>query len=101
MIDLIKQYEKEKKKWKKAGKPMRTKEEMERIYSICSKCPLFQKDEGWVPGYDKCGVCQCNLHPTAKKLNKIAWGTTHCPDNPPKWGQENVEKQPDDDEDET
>lgn len=97
--DLIKQYEKERKKWKKAGKPMRDKEEMERIHSICSECPFFNKDGGFVPGYDQCDICQCNLHPKKKKLNKIAWATTHCPHKPPKWGEENAPEASDGDPD--
>jgi len=84
--ELVKRYNAEKKKWKMAGKPMRDPNEMEVIYNdICSKCPHFLKGQGWVMGYDKCEICQCNLHKSHKTLNKLAWGTTHCPDEPPKW----------------
>ena len=86
IFDPIKQYNKERKKWKKAGKPMRSEQEMKRIYEICKQCPMFNPGGGYVPGYDQCDICKCNLDSKKKKLNKIAWATTHCPDNPPKWG---------------
>lgn len=88
MIDLTELYERyaeEKRIWKEAGKPMRSPERMQEIYDICSECPLFLKGKGWLPGYDKCENCQCNLHPSTHTMNKIAWGTTHCPEKPPKW----------------
>jgi len=86
MFNLLKQYQKERKKWKEAGKPIRSKERMEEIYSICEKCPFFNKEDGIIFDFDECDICGCNLHPTDTKLNKIAWATTHCPDNPSRWG---------------
>lgn len=83
---MIEEYLEERKKWKEAGKPYRTKEEMERIHSICKSCPLFEAGGGYLPGYDRCGECGCQLHPKSRKLNKIAWGTTECPLETPKWG---------------
>lgn len=85
IVQLTKQYKKEKKKWKEAGKPLRNPERIAEIYSICSGCPHFEKDGGFVPGYDKCGICQCNLHPSSDHLNKIAWATTKCPAETPLW----------------
>lgn len=86
MLDLIERYRQEKRAWKKAGKPIRPIKRMKEIHAICSECPLFAKGEGLVPGYDRCTECGCNLHPTSKLANKIAWGTTHCPLDEPKWG---------------
>lgn len=86
IFKLVQQYEKEKRIWKKAGKPIRSKERMEEIYSICEKCPFFNKGQGMAPGMDQCDICKCNLNPSSETLNKIAWGTTHCPDDPSRWG---------------
>jgi len=86
IFKLVQQYEKEKRIWKKARKPIRSKERMEEIYSICEKCPFFNKGQGMVPGMDQCDICKCNLNPSSETLNKIAWGTTHCPDDPSRWG---------------
>lgn len=64
---------------------MRSPEEMGEYYAICQACPLFRRGEGYFPGYDLCGECGCNLHPSAETLNKLAWATTKCPKNPPEW----------------
>ena len=89
--ELYKRYIKEERKWKEAGKPIRSAEEIERIHSICSKCPLFNKGGGWLPGYDKCSICQCNLHSKYTTMNKIAWATTNCPAEIPLWQAEEGE----------
>jgi hypothetical protein len=83
--ELEERYRKERKKWVEAGKPIRSPERMQEIHDICSECPLFKKKGGWLPGYDRCGECQCNLHPSHHTMNKIAWGTTHCPLDDPMW----------------
>jgi len=85
MLDLLKQYLAEEKKWKEAGQPIRSPERMAEIHAKCSACPFFNKGGGIVPGYDQCGICKCNLHPSFHLLNKIAWATTHCPKDPPEW----------------
>lgn len=85
IIQLLKQYRKEKKKWKEAGKPMRSKERMQEIHSICAACPSFNPGGGMLSGYDQCGDCQCNLHPEEEKFNKLSWSTTHCSLDEPKW----------------
>ncbi len=94
IIQLLKQYHKEKKKWKQAGKPMRSKERVKELYSICSSCPHFRKGKGMLPGYDQCGKCSCNLHPEKEEVNKLSWSTTHCPDNPPRWDADYPVRQP-------
>ena len=89
MIDQMKQYLAERKKWTDAGKPMRTPEKMKQLHDICKECPLFKKAGGWPKKYDQCGECGCNLHPEEESLNKLAWATTHCPHpDGPKWGPE-------------
>jgi len=73
-------------KWVNAGRPIRSAEEMSRIHEICKQCPFFTTNGGFIPGYDKCQLCGCNLHSSHTTLNKIAWGTTECPDKPSRWG---------------
>ena len=72
-------------KWIRTGRKVRSPERMIEIYSICVKCPNFNYRKGWKEGFDACGICQCNLHPTDIKLNKIAWKSERCPDQPPRW----------------
>ena len=79
----IVRYVKERIKWELAGKPMRSEERIREIFhQICKPCPHF--------GGDHCKVCGCYLREdlTKPKFNKIAWATTHCPDDPPKWIEE-------------
>jgi len=82
-MGLILRFLKEYVKWTLKGKPIRSDQEMGRIFSICEGCPFFQR---YAPGADFgiCGKCGCNLDKTDKGRNKIAWGTTKCPDN--RWG---------------
>ena len=88
MFKKINQFRDEYKKWEEAGKPTRSSEKMLEIYEICKNCPEFKK--GGV--IDSCGVCGCRLHPTDKTIpNKLAWSTTSCPLEEPKWGNEPAE----------
>lgn len=75
--------------WRSKGFPVRSDEEMLRIYSICSGCEHFASNS--------CTVCGCRLHPTDKLMpNKIAWATTKCPLDEPKWKEEpGYEQNPD------
>lgn len=81
VIEMIKRYTNAQVKWYKAGKPLRTDEEIKEIFSICQSCQHFKKD---LIG-SKCNICGCRLHSTRKKVNKIAMSTESCPDNPPRW----------------
>ncbi len=83
--ELLARHKAEKDKWVAAGRPMRTKEQMAEIYAVCAQCPRFNKRGGFIPGYDQCDICQCNLHPSMQIMNKIAWDTTNCPNDPPLW----------------
>ena len=71
--------------WIINGCKYRSEKRIKEIHDICKKCPYIEEGEGNLPGYDACGLCGCNLHPTKKLANKIAWRTTKCPDNPPRW----------------
>jgi len=86
IFDKIKKYRAEEKLWRLAGKPIRDVGRMKEIHEICSACPLFEEGGGWLPGYDKCSKCGCNLHPTNTTMNKIAMATTECPLDEPLWG---------------
>lgn len=70
------------KKWKRAGKPRRSAEEIERIHAICQACEHF------VAGVrPHCGLCGCTCSEGQNPLlNKLAMATEEqCPDNPPRW----------------
>lgn len=77
-IKKIKKYGTAVKKWVDAGKPLRTDEEIVRIYDeICVPCEHFKEDS--------CGLCGCRLkRDVANATNKIAMATEECPIN--KWG---------------
>lgn len=54
------------------GLAARPKEEVERIYSICSSCDFFKTDS--------CSICGCRINRSSSPiLNKIAAETQHCP----------------------
>jgi len=72
-------------RWDKAGQPVRTDEEVTRIYEdICKPCGYYAPiTEQW----GRCKLCQCSLN-LGSTLNKIRWATESCPDKPPKWKAE-------------
>jgi len=72
-------------KWISQGCKYRSVRQIKKIHNICEKCPHFKRGCGRLKGYDACGLCGCNLHPTKKIANKIAWRTEKCPDEPPRW----------------
>ena len=82
-IPKVRRYLHERETWKKADKPYRSDEEIERIFTEeCAGCEYFNKKGegvGW------CGLCGCRLKVKGKNLNKISWSTTSCADSPPKW----------------
>jgi hypothetical protein len=66
--------------WNLAGRPMRSQEKIDQIFKEqCEKCEMYN-------GY-ACKICGCYIN-QRKYLNKIAWATTRCPGNPPKWIEE-------------
>jgi hypothetical protein len=82
LLEKAKRYLAERKRWANEDKPVRSPEEMERIFNICRECPLFNKSTE-VSG--TCNECGCSLHKSRLTLNKIAWATTSCPLEEPKW----------------
>lgn len=79
----VKRFYLERKKWIKAGNPKRTADEINNLFdNICSKCEHFKKKG---PHEGKCGICGCRLTRKKEYLNKLAWATTSCPLDNPKW----------------
>lgn len=70
-------------KWTLYGQPVRTQEKIDELYQICNRCPNYDE---YAPeaGFGTCRICGCNIN-KGRSLNKLAWGTTHCPDKPPRW----------------
>ncbi len=61
------------KEWKKAGKPIRSDEEVLRIFEVfCDKCKSHKKN--------KCLFCGCRVAINGYPItNKIKMATEHCP----------------------
>ena len=62
-------------RWVKAGRPVRTPDEVARIYDdLCRPCDDFDVEK------ETCKVCGCPVRKSAKALrNKIGMATEHCP----------------------
>jgi formamidopyrimidine-DNA glycosylase len=62
-------------KWKKAGRPTRSKEEVDRIHNnYCLKCDWYDKEK------KRCRGCGCKVTKSALAIfNKIKMATEHCP----------------------
>lgn len=75
LIERIKAYREELDKWEKAGRPYRSKSEIEFIYKeCCEKCEFLTSQMGM----NVCDVCGCFINKSLT-MNKIALATTHCP----------------------
>ena len=80
--DSIKAYAAATIEWLAAGKPTRTKEEMQERFEVCQVCPYFINIEENKRG--RCAMCGCYLGVNPHRLlqgNKIAMKTQHCPDD--------------------
>lgn len=73
-------------RWLAAGRPIRTSEQMDKIFSICETCESFR------PGATKhegtCRLCGCRLSRFSSLFNKAQMATEGCPAKPPKWNAE-------------
>lgn len=71
-------------RWKLAGEPMRTPEEIEQIHRICEDCEFYHTAK--LDNRSQCLLCGCsvNKHPDGLN-NKIAMATEVCPHKPPLW----------------
>ena len=68
-------------KWRKAGYPIRTENEVAEIIKICHSCDKFD------PEKDVCKICGCSVSLVGWAIkNKAKMGTEHCSDKKePKW----------------
>jgi hypothetical protein len=63
-------------KWKKAGRPKRSQEEVERLHSTFCAAPCEWYDEKW----GRCKGCGCAVSVGSWAIfNKLAMETEHCP----------------------
>lgn len=61
-------------RWKKAGKPTRSDEEVQNIHKQCSKCDWYDS------GKKRCKGCGCKVTTSGFAVfNKIKMATEHCP----------------------
>jgi len=79
LIKRSKSYIDERQRWKAAGKPTRSIELIKYIFeTFCKSCEHFS---GKI-----CNICGCYINDD-DGWNKIAWKTTNCPLEKPKWDQ--------------
>jgi hypothetical protein len=75
-------------RWVLCGFSMRSKNEIAYIYQcMCLKCPhiILKSSPKTLNVTSECDICGCLLSPKKVILNKIAWASEECPDNPPRW----------------
>jgi len=87
--EIGKRFSQEMLRWTVAGMPKREQSVVQLLWdTFCSKCSEY------IPNKQKLNVGRCNLCGCGIKrddmgmLNKLVWGTTSCPVNPPKWTAE-------------
>ncbi len=91
MLDKARKYLEERKKWTEAGRPLRKPEEIKSLYhDHCEPCEHREKNT--------CGICGCYVKPEGVFFNKLAWGSTVCPDDPPRWGESTDTRLPSEEE---
>lgn len=84
LIKKAKSFLQSRHEWIKAGRPMRTPEKIKELYNnVCKVCPHYLSS-----GYS-CDICGCYIN-EGTSWNKLAWATTRCPDEPPKWTEDYV-----------
>ena len=83
---LASRFTKETIKWIAAGKPYRSKANIEALYQICRKCSEFRKHKRG--NTSSCNICGCRISSERQFMNKLAWSTTECPAIPPRWTAE-------------
>lgn len=68
-------------KQRAAGDPIVPLSQVIARFRICSACEQYNDQVG------KCGICGCfvNLLHNGQGQNKLEWGTSECPSQPPKW----------------
>lgn len=81
MFEKGKQFLAELAAWIKAGRPVRSKNEVAELFEKCSsnKCGYYSRGNN-IEG--SCKSCGCRLSARISKLkpNKLHWATTSCPE---------------------
>jgi hypothetical protein len=79
IFNLAFRYTRALSRWIKAGRPVRTEEEIRRVFkTYCESCEAYE--EG------RCRYCGCHVNLlNLATLNKIAMATEECPLD--KWGE--------------
>lgn len=88
MFKKIYNFALEQRKWQKAGRPYRTDSQILQLYSICSGCEHFLSSGKCEYCGGNCQICGCRISPIKEIFNKLAWATTSCPLDDPKWKEE-------------
>lgn len=61
-------------RWIAAGKPKRTQEEIDHLFTICQACEHFSQKAS------ACRECGCRINRNQRAMgNKLAMATEHCP----------------------
>ena len=64
------------------GAPLRKPDEILERFNTCNGCDFFEK---FSESTGQCSICGCGIKAGGNNMNKLAWKTTICPHNPPKW----------------
>jgi len=85
-VDLGTRFAKEMVKWTAAGMPKRSPEIVQSLFdSFCNRCSEYIADKR-KKSTGRCSLCGCGIkREDMGLLNKLVWGTTSCPADPPKW----------------
>lgn len=60
-------------KWFKAGRPVRSDEEVEQLLEICKSCEHYDEKKS------RCNICGCRLNLSQlAEFNKLRMATEHC-----------------------
>lgn len=81
-VELAKRYAAAVKRWHNAGRPIRSDEEVQRIFAICMGCKYYKPTRN---GSGRCLACGCKLRKNPRFIglldaleNKIRMATEHC-----------------------
>lgn len=96
LYTMMKNYLDARKEWVSKGEPMRSPEKIHELHEICKTCPHYQPsplDDYFIKQFIikndgmGCEICGCFVNEN-QEYNKLAWATTKCPLEPPRWIEE-------------
>lgn len=79
---VVSRYLTARRRWKAAGRPVRSDANVEALLSICQACPHARRDRRGLA--KACGICGCRVN-RRQFVNKLRWATGSCPANHPRW----------------